>query len=457
MSEETEKEKISKIKTDTVREPTHNFQNTEKHVEMKKNEQFGIQENILEKQNFNIDSTPHQNKNLTTDEIQIEIEHELENSENFDTNKINQEKIIVATEQQQPQHFGTGSNDKSQNKNLNHSNKLILNENSELSLENQEDFSSYSDKSMKNNSSEENSDKQNFSDFEDISPESEENNENKHNSSSASSFSSSSDSESDNHKKESFSIINPEQNAQKENEEEEEPWEQRIVSEIQSLKEIVDQKAEKSVVDQISRYQDEIFNLRKSNSERVDLVEKNTTDPEIICHDCIENGDIESAFLTILRYVETISATKAESILVEDKASKVYVDSLFNRLNVITRQQITEANAKLKDKLEARLNSMVNEFDQFSAAVEKRMRYCEMEIIKLEDIIDNARLVTKKSITGTYYHSPVTVLTEKQTPAPRKMFHQIPKTQPMRAIVRKGEQNPDFLLASTPINSSSLI
>ena len=247
---------------------------------------------------------------------------------------------------------------------------------------------------------------------------------------------------------------NPNNNVENSNkntiDETEETWEQKIVREIKNLQSIVELKADKPVVDQIHRYQDEVLNLRKSNADRVDLIEKNTTDPEIICHDCIDNGDIESAFLTVLRYVETVSATKAESIMVEDKASRVYVENLFNRLNVITRQQITEANAKLKEKLESRLDSLVNEFDQFSTAVEKRMRYCEMEIIKLEDTIENSRLVTKKAITGTYYHSPVNILTEKTAPTPRKMYCQIPKTQPMRATVNRGDANPNFLLSSKP-------
>ena len=231
-------------------------------------------------------------------------------------------------------------------------------------------------------------------------------------------------------------------------------WEEKIIREIKNLKNVVESKADKNVVDQIHRYQDEVLNLRKSNTDRVGLLDKSTTDPEIICHDCIDNGDMESAFLTVLKYVETVSATKAESIMVEDKASRAYVDNLFNRLNVITRQQITEANSQLKQKLQSRLNSLVNEFDQFSAAVEKRMRYCEMEIIKLEDTIENSRLVTKKAITGTYYHSPVNILTEKQAPAPRKMYYQIPKTQPMRAIVNRGDSHPNFVLSSNPLSNT---
>ena len=230
-------------------------------------------------------------------------------------------------------------------------------------------------------------------------------------------------------------------------EEEEENWEQKIINEIKALKKTVDNKVEKSVVDQIARYQEEILSMRNANFQRLDILENRTKDPETICHDCIDNDDMESAFLTILRYIETISNTKAESILVDTKASVQYADSLFNRLNVISRQQITEANTQLKESLESRLNTLVDEFAQFSSAIEKRVRYCESEINKLEDTIDNSTLVTKKPLAT--YTTPVKRITEKQAPTKHSLYSQIPKLQPMRTLVRKGEANPNFILSTT--------
>ncbi|EAY01019.1 hypothetical protein TVAG_295530 [Trichomonas vaginalis G3] len=173
-------------------------------------------------------------------------------------------------------------------------------------------------------------------------------------------------------------------------------WEKKILADVANLRVVLAQKADKSAVEQINRYQNEITNLRITNATRLDLSNKNPDDPEVICQMCIDNDDMETAFLTILKHIETLSSTKAEVKAVEKKASKKYVEGLFERLNSINRQQIQDANAHLRDTLEAKLNRLNNAFDDFTRKVSNHIDDCHSRCEQLEVFVQHAKEVTQR-------------------------------------------------------------
>ena len=179
---------------------------------------------------------------------------------------------------------------------------------------------------------------------------------------------------------------------------EEKDLHKQILEDISNLRRTLAQKADKSQIEQISILTEEIQNLKLSNANRLDTLERKPDDPEVICQKCIDNDDMETAFLTVLRHIENISATKAESRMVENKASKKYVESLFDHLNVITRQQITEANAHLRDTLEATLNNLTDKFDFFTKNITQRIERCQNDIEQIEDFVAQAKFVTQRKV-----------------------------------------------------------
>lgn len=173
-------------------------------------------------------------------------------------------------------------------------------------------------------------------------------------------------------------------------------WEKQILADVARLRMVLAQKADRSAVEQISRYNDEIINLRITNATRLDLSNKDPNDPEVICQMCIDNDDMETAFLTILKHIENLASSKAEVKAVETKASKKYVENLFDRLNSINRQQIQEANAVLRDTLEAKLNTLNNSFDNFTKKVSCQIDDCVSRCEELEEFIQHAKEVTQR-------------------------------------------------------------
>lgn len=223
------------------------------------------------------------------------------------------------------------------------------------------------------------------------------------------------------------------------------PEQQQLVEKITNMRIEVEGKADKLAVEQIERYQVELINMKKSDQARLQVLEKSSRDPELICHDCIDNDDLETAFLTVLRYIEIILGTKAESKLVEEKSSNEYVEKLFDKLNVMSRQQLDESNRMLKNVLEQRLNKLINEFDDFSKKVSVRLEKCDDEIANLEFMALNSKLIEIPKFDT--HQVPIELITEKTKPVVQKRHFQKCKLQPMRASIQRGESNPDLTLA----------
>ena len=221
----------------------------------------------------------------------------------------------------------------------------------------------------------------------------------------------------------------------------------QILEDISNLRRSLAQKADKSQIEQIAILSEEIQNLKMTNANRLDTLERKPDDPEVICQRCIDNDDMETAFLTVLRYIENISATKAESRMVENKASKKYVESLFDHLNVITRQQITEANAHLRDTLEATLNKLSDNFDYFTKNITHRIERCQNDIEDIEEFVAHAKFVTQRKVEGfsTHPNTP-----EKS--AKKSQFSLLARTPYARAHDQKkkgkAQKDVDFLVSS---------
>ena len=231
-------------------------------------------------------------------------------------------------------------------------------------------------------------------------------------------------------------------------------FEKRILEDISNLRRNLAQKADKSQVEQIASLDEEIQNLKMANTNRLDTIERDPNDPEVICQRCIDNDDMETAFLTVLRFIESISATKAESRMVDNKASKKYVESLFDHLNVITRQQITEANEHLRDTLEVTLNKLSDNFDFFTKNITKRIERCEADVENIEEFIAHAKFVTQRKVEDFSTHSNKGT-PEKKSTKPLSSFggkvpHSRQRAQKQKAQKRQKELD---LLISTMTTS----
>jgi len=224
-----------------------------------------------------------------------------------------------------------------------------------------------------------------------------------------------------------------------------EDWKKQVIEDLANLRKTVSQKADKSMIEQISRNQEE--KNRKSISSDFVLKPKSITDPERVCRECVENGEIESAFLTAIRYIESISATKADIESVGDKATREYVESLFERLSVINRQQIADANSTLRDTIEARLNELTHEFDSFSKSIAERVSRCECAVAEMEEFVSTNQVHTPPS-TLTLTNTPnITPVSNK---TPRKKPSALSFSQPLKGQ-KRNESNPDLLLSALTI------
>ncbi|OHT11812.1 hypothetical protein TRFO_18597 [Tritrichomonas foetus] len=176
-------------------------------------------------------------------------------------------------------------------------------------------------------------------------------------------------------------------------------WQARVDLELEAMKKELLKKADRQVAEQISRQQDENINKYRSIAqEPADLtIQQKTEDgPERVCYECVEAGDLNTAFSTILRYIDSTAQTKAERKDVTGKATNSYAKSLFDKLSVITHQQINEMTDGLQKALESRIDNLMNQFTFIQSDINKRIDRTELNIYQLSESVHEYSILNKK-------------------------------------------------------------
>lgn len=166
-------------------------------------------------------------------------------------------------------------------------------------------------------------------------------------------------------------------------------WSQQIEQEIENIKYRVAQKVDRFSVEAIERMQEETIHKLTvaDNTGELGYNMDTDADAERICHECVQAGDLNAAFATILRYIDQISQTKAERKDVNGKATTTYVDDLFKRLGSLTRQQLEDSTKGLEHALEARIQALEDEFTSMRDEVTKNVCDAERSITELEEAV----------------------------------------------------------------------
>lgn len=163
-------------------------------------------------------------------------------------------------------------------------------------------------------------------------------------------------------------------------------WQRQFLQDLRDLKSQISTKAEKSLTDQIERSQGEKIRLLAggTNMQSSNFLLDAYSDSERACMESVESGDLRTAFSTILRYIDTIAADKAERTHVDEKADSEYADQLFQRLGMISKQQIDDTTGSLRAALEERLHFLEDEFASLKNDIETAVTETETSIAQLE-------------------------------------------------------------------------
>ncbi|OHS97737.1 hypothetical protein TRFO_35981 [Tritrichomonas foetus] len=164
-------------------------------------------------------------------------------------------------------------------------------------------------------------------------------------------------------------------------------WCLKVQETLAQIRRDISNKADRSLVEQIKRQEIEkkrVFTKAKlSNSLDVGINESTFK----VCDEMVEKGDLDTAFLSVLRYIETISNTKADSEEIYEKATREYVEKIFTQLNAMNREQMMQKSEILHQTIEERINEISSRFDQFSTGIEQRLVNCTNNLAYLDEQI----------------------------------------------------------------------
>lgn len=166
-------------------------------------------------------------------------------------------------------------------------------------------------------------------------------------------------------------------------------WSRQVEAEIENIKYRVAQKVDRFSVEAIERMQEETIHKLTIADNLGELASNMDTDAdaERICLECVQAGDLNAAFATILRYIDQISQTKAERKDVNGKATTTYVEDLFKRLGSLTRQQLEDSTKGLEYALEARIQTLEDEFTSMRNDITRQVSDAEKSITELEESV----------------------------------------------------------------------
>jgi hypothetical protein len=122
--------------------------------------------------------------------------------------------------------------------------------------------------------------------------------------------------------------------------------------------------ADRSLVEQVLRQEYEYEKASQSHSRRSSAVPEEN-DTIRICHDCVSRNDIGTAFLTILRYIDSFANSKADSSELPERATREYVETRFGQLESVVRRQLTTSYKMLQRTVEGQLQKLMSDFSAF--------------------------------------------------------------------------------------------
>jgi hypothetical protein len=145
--------------------------------------------------------------------------------------------------------------------------------------------------------------------------------------------------------------------------------------------------ADRSIVEQLLRQEQEYQKYLAARPRRPSLrLEPTETDQAIqTCQDCISRGDLDTAFLTVLRYIDFFSNSKADSGELSERATREYVEARFDQLEVTMRRQLAATYYPVQREIEAELQLLSAEFAAFEDSVTARMQASAEELDRIEE------------------------------------------------------------------------
>lgn len=163
-----------------------------------------------------------------------------------------------------------------------------------------------------------------------------------------------------------------------------EEWCKRVQEELVQMRREISSKADKSLLEQIRHQEDEkkrLFNKSKYLQTNFRINESITQQ----CDENVENGDLYAAFLVVLRYIERISETKADSSEITAKATHSYVDKIFEKLDLMNKDQMNNNTSLLHKSIENRLQEISDSFDSFSQEINQRLEISHLNLSNIEE------------------------------------------------------------------------
>ncbi|OHS94459.1 hypothetical protein TRFO_11064 [Tritrichomonas foetus] len=175
-------------------------------------------------------------------------------------------------------------------------------------------------------------------------------------------------------------------------------WQIEIEKEINEMERELLNKAERADAEQIFHHQEEKI-LQQNNQKDCNNEQQQQLyyGPESMCQECVELNDINSAFSILLRYIEATSENKAERNEVNGKATKTYVDNIYERLSSISKVNISEKTGNLTKELETKLNELNSLFDQIGEDVGKRLNQTENNLFILNQQMEDFNKIEIKN------------------------------------------------------------
>lgn len=236
-------------------------------------------------------------------------------------------------------------------------------------------------------------------------------------------------------------------------------WKRKIEKELDELQFKIEMKVDRTIADQITRQQEELIHKYKTLHNTSQITEIDTTyyDPERVCMECVEAGDLNTAFMTILRYIDSISSTKAERCDVHTKSTQSYANSLFDRLCALSHIQIEETTNQLEQKIQEQISGLSNDFINMKNTINQRIAKAQDELDQISDSVSKYCYSAKSARNMNDRKKPITSLAPvpKQTKptelTPRRITLKKASDQSLRQI-RDSQKlaqahQPDFTLS----------
>lgn len=180
----------------------------------------------------------------------------------------------------------------------------------------------------------------------------------------------------------------------------EEQWCLEVEKELAQLRREVCDLAERSSIERLQHQEKE--KNRCLSRVRFILPDERLRNRPLadICSESVDRGDLDTAFLTILRYIESISRAKADSSALLGKVTRDVVERAFERLASLNAKAVAQKYDELQGSVETRLRSISEELDSFMSSIDDRIGTVEASLNDLQGMITHFAGVVPVSKTS---------------------------------------------------------